>query len=206
MPYYYQSANPTIPLPGSLNGSNTRLVGFIRDSGNMPITSGWLEVTADTLISDGSAVNKTLIVPKPYRVPLSSAPLNVEIVNSQYSETTYRFRVGETISGVDVIYADFHAQVPYGSSIDISSLIPQNITREQLPTTIYRVAELILDNPTLRGKLNRIFNFKGNWQANTEYQPYDLVFVAGSPNKTLICTTPHISTATINNTYWQQLI
>ena len=203
---YYQSGSPTYPAAIINQGSVTRLVGFIRDSGNRPITNGWIEITADDILTDGSVNNRTLIVPKPARFVLTSAPLDIPIINSQYSEATYRIRVGETLNNIDTVYCDFHAQIPYGSVIDITALIPQNIKREQLPSTVYRIAELITTDPVMRARMINIFNFMGNWATNTEYKPYDLVFVPGTPNRTLICTTLHVSGGTINNSFWQQLI
>ncbi len=204
---YYQNTSPVFPLDVQENTPVTRIIGFIRDSANLPITNGWLEITADDLIVDGSSSSKTLVIPKPRKIPLTGSQLNIELINSQYSETTYRFRVGETdVNGVDTIYSDFHAQVPYGLTVDITSLVPQQITREQLPSTIYRIAELITTEPQLKSRITNLFNFRGNWVSGTQYEPYDLVFVPGAPNRTLICTTSHISGATINNSFWQQLI
>lgn len=204
---YFQNSSPLFPQVVQANTPVTRIVGFIRDSANLPITSGWLEITADDLIIDGSSAVKSLVIPKPRRILLGNEQLNISLINSQYSETTYHFRVGETDSnGDDTIYADFHAQVPYGTTVDITSLVPQQITREQLPSTIFRIAELITTDPNLKSRITNIFNFRGNWVSGSNYSPYDLVFVPGSPNRTLICTTPHISTATLDLTKWQQLI
>lgn len=202
---YYNNSVPNIPLTEQLS-KGTRLVGRVNDSGNQPITTGWLELTADDLIVDGTINIQTLVIPKPRRFPLTGEPLNIELVNSQYSETTYRIRIGETVGLDDVVYAEFHAQIPYGRTINISDLKPTTIKREALPSTIYRVAEIIVSDPDLSARVMRIFNFRGNWAANTSYSPFDLVFVAGSPNRTFVCTTEHISPATFTTTNWQQII
>ncbi len=202
---YYSNSTPDIPLT-NLTGKGTKIIGRIYDSGNQPISSGWIEFTADDFIVDGTTTNKTLVIPKPRRFNLTGESLNIELVNSQYSEATYRIRVGETTGGVDTIYADFHAMVPYGKVIDISDLTPSKISRESLPSTVFRVAEIIMNSPELSNSLRNIFTFRGNWAANTIYSPFDLVFVPGSPNRTFVCTLTHTSPATFNSANWQQVI
>lgn len=203
---YYRNSTPDIPVGSTIETGLTKLTGYVRDSGNQPISNGWIELTADGIITDGSTDNRALIIPKPARFPLSDQPLDIDLINSQYSETTYQIRVGETNSGIDTVWVDFHAQIPYGKIVDISSLTPSSISRESIPTTIYRVAELMLADPVLSNKLKQIFRFRGDWQPGTTYRVNDLVFVPGSPNKSFIAAGTFISGSTFVPGNWQQLI
>lgn len=210
-PYYRQSV-PSIPLPQPIESGQTTITGWVKDSGNQLIPNGWIEFTSDDILVDGAVGTRTMIVSKPARFPINGE-LNIRLNNSIYSNSTYRVRVGETVTITtddgnfeqDIIYSDFHTSIPYGASVDISDLVPVDMSRNDENMTILRLANLIIESPSIRSKfLSNLFNLRGNWQPNTQYYPFDVVTVNG--NSTYIARDNHLSGATFLATNWQRLV
>jgi hypothetical protein len=192
-------ANPT-KLP-------VKVRGYVRDSGNKPITDGWLRVTADSTTPDYYTLPKVLITRRPATIPITDGYVEVDLVNSADYGSTYQFELGFTQQVDDgegnpvpqeVVTDSFHAIVPRPIQandgtflpIDLVDLIPTGISTHDLDSSIQRVAEVIVTDPYLRSQAVTQFKIKGLFSPTQSYTYGDLVTIAGSPVQAWVCTSP----------------
>lgn len=204
------------------------LQALLRDSGNLPLTDGWLEVEADGLISGIYQNPKPLITRRPRRfTPDVDGLVSVDLINSEDSGITYKFSVGYTrtitVPGdplptsytEDVITDSFHAYLPRpvvtssgAIPVNLADLVPTGISLSSLDSSIARVAERIVSDPVLRSRAVQPFRIKGVFQANSTYYYGDLVTLATSPVQTWVCVAPSnaLPTATPATPNWLRLL
>ena len=204
------------------------LTALLRDSGNMPITDGWLEVQADALISGIYQNPKPLITTRPRRfTPDSNGLISVDLINSEDSGVTYKFSLGYTrtfTSGTppvtyteDVVTDSFHAYLPRpvitssGSvPVNLADLVPTGISLSSLDSSISRIAEQIVTDPILRQRAVQPFRILGAFNPNSSYYYGDVVTVAGSPAQTWVCINKNVAlpaaTVTTNPNDWLRLL
>jgi hypothetical protein len=180
---------------------------YLRDSGNHPLTDGWLEIEADSLIASHYQSPKPLITSKPRRiVPDADGLVSVALVNSEDSGVTYKFSIGYTKTVTvpgdptpttyteDVITDQFRALVPRpvftntGSvPVNLADLIPTGISLSSLDSSIARIAEMIVTDPILRSRAVQPFRITGVFNPDATYQYGDLVTLATVPTQTWVC-------------------
>lgn len=203
----------------------------LRDSGNAPITNGWLQVTADSTIAGIYDMPKVLITKKPRRVvPDQDGLIDFEMVNSEDSGVTYLFELGYTESVVvapvppatsptvisrDTVTDKFHAMIPrpvVSASgpvpIDLSDLLPTGISLGSLDASILRVAEVIVGSDSLRRRAVQQFSLRGPHQATASYQYGDVVSINTPSFQTHVCTSPsptNPAALPLNPNLWMRL-
>jgi len=154
----------------------TKLVGTIADSSGATL-SGELTVTQlATVRSDG-----TIITVKPTVFTITGGAVDITIPANLTERTVCRF-LFETISGGSrQTWLDFTAQVPASSTaVAFSSLLPSAVTSDSLDTSVKRLAQIILSDPTLSASLRPTLVPKGVWDNVTAYLTWDVVTVSGS--------------------------
>lgn len=181
------------------------LQALLRDSGNIPITDGWLEIEADGLISGIYQNPKPLITRRPRRItPDSSGLISVDLINSEDSGVTYKFTLGYTntstvgtppvIVSNDIITDQFHAYIPRpvitssGSvPVNLADLVPTGISLSSLDSSVARIAEHIVTDPILRQRAVQSLNITGVFSPSRSYYYGDIVTLATSPVQTWVC-------------------
>lgn len=200
---------------------------YLRDSGNMPLSDGWLEVQADGLIASHYQNPKPLITTKPRRfTPNIDGLVSVPLVNSEDSGVTYKFSIGYTrtveVPGTpptsyteDVITDSFRAYIPRpvftstGSvPVNLADLIPTGISLSSLDSSISRIAEMIVTDPILRSRAVQPFRILGVFDPASTYQYGDVVTLATSPAQTWVCVSRNsaLPSATPNAPNWLRLL
>jgi hypothetical protein len=187
------------------------LQALLRDSGNMPITDGWLEVEADGLISGIYQNPKPLVTRRPRRfTPDSNGLISIEMINSEDSGVTYKFTLGYTTTttsgtppvmiSTDIITDQFHAYLPRpvittsGSvPVNLADLVPTGISLSSLDSSIARIAEQIVTDPLLRQRAVQPFRIMGVFSPSSSYYYGDIVTLATSPVQTWVCTARSIA-------------
>lgn len=204
------------------------LQALLRDSGNIPITDGWLQVEADGLISGIYQNPKPLITRRPRRfTPDSNGLISVDLINSEDSGVTYKFTLGYTstttvgtpsvIVSNDIITDQFHAYLPRpvitssGSvPVNLADLVPTGISLSSLDSSVARIAEHIVTDPILRQRAVQSFNITGVFSPNQSYYYGDIVTLATSPVQTWVCINKSVAlpatTVTTRPGEWLRLL
>lgn len=179
---------------------------YLRDSGNQPLVDGWLEIEADSLIASHYQTPKPLITSRPKRfTPDSDGLVSVPLVNSEDSGVTYKFSIGYTRTVTipsdppssyteDVITDQFRAIIPrpvFTSTgalpVNLADLVPTGISLASLDSSISRIAEMIVSDPTLRSRAVQSIRITGVFSPSSTYQYGDLVTLSTSPVQTWVC-------------------
>jgi len=183
------------------------LQALLRDSGNLPLTDGWLEVEADGLIAGIYQNPKPLITRRPHRfTPDADGLISVDLINSEDSGITYKFSVGYTrtitVPGdplpttytEDVITDSFHAYLPRpvvtstgAIPVNLADLVPTGISLSSLDASIARIAEQIVTDPILRSRAVQPFRITGVFNPSGTYSYGDLVTLGTVPAQTWVC-------------------
>jgi hypothetical protein len=200
---------------------------LLRDSGNQPITDGWLEVEADGLITGIYQNPKPLITTKPRRfIPDANGLISVDLINSEDSGVTYKFSIGYTRTittpgtppvtyDEDIVTDSFHAYLPRpvitsaGSiPVNLADLVPTGISLSSLDASIARIADHIVTDPILRSRAVQPFRIMGVFSPSTSYHYGDLVTLATVPIQTWVCTSRSVAlpSATPTPANWLRLL
>jgi hypothetical protein len=93
------------------------------------------------------------------------------------AESVLLYRIADTR---EVLYADFHAQIPNLTTVEFARLVPTGITRDTLDSSIARLAELLTTVTDYAERLRGGPFWQGSWSGGTLYRNGDAVSYQGS--------------------------
>jgi hypothetical protein len=93
------------------------------------------------------------------------------------AESVLLYRIADTR---EVLYVDFHAQVPNLSTVEFARLVPTGVTRDTLDSSIARLAELLSTVDDYAERLRGGPSWQGAYNASTYYSYGQAVNYLGS--------------------------
>lgn len=208
--------------------STVKLRTFLLDSANFPLLNGWLEIEADRLLSGYARQPKSLVTREPKRLtPNSLGYIEVDLTESDTAGTSYKFTIGKTntitkppvppsttpeVITQDIIIDQFHAIVPRPVMnisgllpIDLSDLIPSNISLSSLNATVGMIAEKIVSDPILRKRSVQALNFLGTFDSTISYDYGSVVSILNPTLQSYVCIIERTLPGSINLSQWMRL-
>ncbi len=122
------------------------ILGIISNSTGTPL-NGVLSVLLPSVVINDSTTPDTIYTPVAEPFTITSGVLNINIPETQTSETPYRFSFLQTGKTVPLFVID--AIAPNVATVQFASFFPTGITSRNLDTSALRVGRLIATDPTL---------------------------------------------------------
>lgn len=134
----------------------------------------------------------------------STGVLNINLEASESQGITYRFWFVPDGAVDDIPILDFNSTVPNETSAKLSELIPLQLTTDQLPSGLRRLAQIIMNDDDYSAIL-RLIKPEGNYDPDKFYSEGSLVTYDGGSWLYIAKTITKGNAPNIESTYWQQL-